>query len=95
MSRSIGDMDAKTVGVIPNPQFVEYTINKKSKYMIIGSDGVYEFISNEEIMAIGNIYYSRNDPFGLCNFLTKKSTELWLKEDSSYIDDITIVAVFF
>ena len=95
MSRSIGDMDAKTVGVIPNPQFVEYTINKKSKYMVIGSDGVYEFISNEEIMAIGNIYYSRNDPFGLCNFLTKKSTELWLKEDSSYIDDITIVAVFF
>ena len=24
MSRSIGDMDAKNVGVIPNPEFVEY-----------------------------------------------------------------------
>ena len=39
-------------------------------------------------------FYLKNDVFGLCKTLTKKSTELWLKDDN-YVDDITVVAVFF
>ena len=94
MSRSIGDVDAKKIGVIPNPQIIEYTIKPQSKYMIICSDGVWEFITNEEAMNIGNKFYLRNDALGLCNELTKLSTELWTKEDS-VVDDITCVVVFF
>ena len=94
MSRSIGDVEAKTVGVIPNPQIIEYEINRKSKYMIICSDGIWEFISNEEAMEIGKKYYLRHDPLGLCNELTNKATEIWKVEDI-VIDDITVVVVFF
>ena len=94
MSRSIGDVEAKTVGVIPNPQIIEYEINPKSKYMIICSDGIWEFISNEEAMEIGKKYYIRHDPVGLCNELISKSTEIWKVEDE-VIDDITVVVVFF
>ena len=94
MSRSIGDLEAKTVGVIPNPQIIEYVITRKTKFMIICSDGIWEFISNEEAMEIGNKYYLRNDPLGLCNELTNKSIDIWLKEDN-VIDDITAVVVFF
>jgi serine/threonine protein phosphatase PrpC len=94
MSRSIGDMDAKKIGVIPNPQIVEYSINKNSKYMLICSDGVWEFISNEEAMKIGNNYYLKNDAMGLCQELYKKSVYFWTKEDDC-IDDITAIAVFF
>ena len=74
MSRSIGDIEAKTCGVIPNPQIIEYDISSKTKYMIACSDGIWEFISNEEDMEIGNKYYLRNDPLGLCNELINKST---------------------
>ena len=94
MSRSIGDLEAKTIGVIPNPQIIEYLISRKTKYMIICSDGIWEFISNKEAMEIGNKYYLRNDPLGLCHELTNKSTEIWMKEDT-VIDDITAVVVFF
>ena len=94
MSRSIGDMDAKTVGVIPNPQFIEYKINPNTKYMIICSDGIWEYLSNEEVMKISNSFYLRNDALGLCNNLINKSMEFWLKEDN-YVDDITVVVVFF
>ncbi len=94
MSRSIGDMDAKLVGVIPNPEFIEYKIDSKAKYMIICSDGIWEFLSNEEVMKIANSFYLRNDPFGLCQNLTNKSMDFWLKDDN-YVDDITVVAVFF
>ena len=94
MSRSIGDMDAKLVGVIPNPEFVEYKIDSKAKYMIVCSDGIWEYLSNEEVMKIANSFYLRNDPFGLCQNLTNKSMDFWLKDDN-YVDDITVVAVFF
>jgi len=94
MSRSIGDMDAKNVGVIPDPEFVEYKIDSKTKYLIICSDGVWEFLSNEEVMKIANSFYLRNDALGLCQNLTNKSMDFWLKEDN-YVDDITVVVVFF
>jgi serine/threonine protein phosphatase PrpC len=94
MSRSIGDMDAKKLGVIPNPQIIEYNINENTKYMLICSDGIWEFINNEEAMKIGNKFYLRNDAMGLCQELYKKSVDLWLKEEI-VIDDITAIAVFF
>ena len=94
MSRSIGDMDAKKCGVIPNPQIVEYIIDPYTKYMIVASDGIWEFISNEQAMKFCNKFYLRNDPVGLCQELSQKSISLWEKNDCA-IDDITVVVVFF
>ena len=94
MSRSIGDMDAKKVGVIPNPQIVEYTIDFSSKYLLICSDGIWEFMSNEEAMKIGNKYYLRNDAIGLCHELTTSAIKLWEKNGCA-TDDITVLVVFF
>ena len=94
MSRSIGDMDAKKVGVIPNPQIVEYNIDKLSKYFVIASDGIWEFISNEDCMEISNQYFLRNDCLGLCRELTRRASELWQTNDIIR-DDITIVVGFF
>ena len=94
MSRSIGDMDAKKIGVIPNPQIVEYTIDHSSKYLIVASDGIWEFIDSEDAMKYSNKYYIRNDPIGLCHDLSKRATALWEKNDC-IIDDITVLVVFF
>ena len=94
MSRSFGDKKAKSCGVIPYPDIIEYTIKNDSKYMVICSDGVWEFLSNEEVMEIGNKYYIQNDINEFCSQIIKKSTEIWECEEN-YIDDITIVTVFF
>ena len=94
MSRSIGDMDAKKVGVIPNPQIVTFTIDYFSKYIVMGSDGIWEFISNEDAMKIANKFYLRNDPMGLCHELVNKATKLWEEKDV-VIDDITVLVIFF
>ena len=94
MSRSIGDLAAKKVGVIPNPLIMEYIIDYYSKYLIICSDGVWEFLSNKDVMDIGNEYYLRNDASGLCEKIIKKATQCWEEEDI-VVDDITVIAVFF
>ena len=94
MSRSIGDMDAKKVGVIPNPQIIEYNIDKMSKYFVMASDGIWEFINNEDCMKMANPYFLKNDCLGLCRELSKKASELWNINDIIR-DDITVVVGFF
>ncbi len=94
MSRSFGDKKAKSCGVIPYPDIKEYNLNNDCKYMVICSDGVWEFLSNEEVMEIGNKYYNENNINDFCNVLLKKATEIWENEEN-YMDDITIVVVFF
>lgn len=47
MTRSVGDMVARTVGVVPTPEIHEHRVNLKTDIgMIICSDGVYEFLTN-------------------------------------------------
>lgn len=47
MSRSIGDHAVKNVGVIAEPEVLVYDIVEEDQFMIMASDGVWEFISNE------------------------------------------------
>ena len=94
MSRSFGDKIGKDIGIISEPLINEYILNKDVKYIIMGSDGIWEFLSNEQVMNIGNKYYINNDPDNFCRQLIKKSTELW-ENNSRNIDDITLIVIFF
>ena len=94
MSRSIGDLNGKKIGVIPNPGIIEYQINENSKYIVVCSDGVWEFLDNENVKDIGKKYYVENDPSGFCHDLVNTSYCLWEKNDI-VIDDITAVVAFF
>ena len=94
MSRSIGDIIASSVGVIAEPEIIEYFINTNTKYIMLASDGVWEFLSNETVMKIGNKHYENNDAIGLCDDIIAEATKHWEKEDV-VVDDITVVVVFF
>lgn len=49
MSRSLGDQVAQSVGVSPEPEITIYDIDVNDRYIIIASDGVWEFLSNDEV----------------------------------------------
>ena len=94
MSRSIGDLKGKTVGVIPDPGILEYDLDRSTKYIIICSDGVWEFLDNEKVMNFGKKFYLQNNPNDFCQELISKANETWEKNES-IVDDITAVAVFY
>ena len=94
MSRSIGDLVATSLGVIPEPKFIEEKIDKDTKFIVIASDGVWEFLENKRVAEIVMPFYKNNDPDGACKTLIKESTDWWNKEDI-VCDDITVVVVFF
>ncbi len=91
MARSVGDDACKCAGVVPTP---EVTVRKLShgddeEYtLIIASDGVWEFIENEEAMAI--VLEKRDASLG-CAALVAEASERWRAEEGNYRDDITAI----
>lgn len=53
MTRSIGDSVAKSVGVIAEPEIKVFgNLAPKDKFIVLASDGVWDRLSNEEVMNI-------------------------------------------
>lgn len=94
VSRSIGDIVASNIGVTALPEVIEMEIDENLNYIIIGSDGLFEFIDNNTIVKLSQRYYEQNDIRGLCNVLVKEATKRW-KSVEKVIDDISIIALFF
>ena len=94
MTRSFGDRVAATVGVMSEPEIKEFDFCEEDKYMIIASDGIWEFISSQECIDIIKDFYEKNDLKGCCEYLYQESSKRWLKEEE-VIDDTTLILVFF
>ena len=94
MSRSIGDSVGSEVGILPIPDFKEYTIDQNSEFMVLCSDGITEFMNEQMILEHGLDYYHKNDALNLCHHLTKEATDMW-REESLCVDDITVIILFF
>jgi len=94
MSRSVGDFIATSLGVIPEAKFIEEKIDQDCKFIVVASDGIWEFLDNKRVGEIVMPYYKNDDPDGACKALIKEATEWWNKEDI-VVDDITVVVVFF
>ena len=93
MSRSFGDEIAHTVGVIAEPESFDYYLVHEDKFLLLGSDGIWEFISSEECVNIVKDYYLKDDIDGALNYLYKESSKRWIMEEE-VIDDITLIIVF-
>ena len=93
MTRSFGDRVAATVGVISEPEIKEFFFHDGDKFIIIASDGVWEFISSQECIDIISLFYEKNDMKGCCEFLYEESKKRWLREEE-VIDDITMILIF-
>ena len=94
MTRSFGDRVAATVGVMSEPEIKEFKFEEGDKFMIIASDGIWEFISSQECVDIIKDFYDKNDLKGCCEYLYQESSKRWLKEEE-VIDDTTLILVFF
>merc|ERR1711990_592773 len=49
MSRSLGDTVAHSAGVISDPEFTEHVLTAADQYLVIASDGLWEFMTDQEV----------------------------------------------
>ena len=93
MSRSFGDEIGHKIGVVVDPEIMEHYFLKEDKFIILGSDGIWEFISNNEVVDIVKNYYLENNIEGAIEHLYNEASNRWIMEEE-VIDDITIIVIF-
>jgi len=93
MSRSFGDEIASRVGVYSEPEVKIFPFKEEDKFIVIASDGLWEYVSNDEVINIVSAYFEKKDCDGAVSKLYEVSHERWVQYDD-YIDDISIIVVF-
>ena len=93
MSRTIGDLEAKKIGVISEPNIIVKKIDNNSKFLVIGSDGLWDVIKPYDIIRMARPLFNKGDIEGVCQILMKKAIQQWDKNKEER-DDITIIVVF-
>ena len=95
MTRSLGDKIAHNIGVSDEPEFKTFTYDGTEKYIIIASDGLWEYVSGDQCIAIVKPFYEEGlDSQEAALALTKEAFRRWKRKEVA-IDDITVVVIFF
>ena len=93
-TRSIGDSIAEKIGVHAEPEITTHTLSESDTVLILASDGVWEFLTNQAAVDLVMPYYSEpSDPVAACRALVAESYRLWMQHDTR-TDDVTAVVAF-
>ena len=93
MSRTFGDLEAKKIGVISEPDFIMKKIDRNSKFVVLASDGLWDVLKPYDVNRIVRPFFNKGDIEGACQTLMKKAMQQWIK-DKEERDDITIIVIF-
>ena len=74
VSRSLGDAFAHSLGCSSIPDINHHKLTKSDQVIIIGTDGIYEHLSNTQIANIVYPYYEKNkDALGAAKRVVKQA----------------------
>mmetsp|Transcript_6290 Transcript_6290/g.8336 ORF Transcript_6290/g.8336 Transcript_6290/m.8336 type:complete len:1062 (-) Transcript_6290:158-3343(-) len=88
-TRSFGDMIAEELGVCAEPEILHRKISKGDRYIVIASDGVFEFITNQTVIDMVEKF---QDPLEACRKIVQEAYDLWLQYEVR-TDDITMICL--
>ena len=72
-----------------------HTVQANDLFLILASDGVWEFIENDEAVQIVEHFHSKGLPaLDACRYLIAKAALCWRKFEGDYRDDITAIVVY-
>lgn len=88
----LGDAIAHTAGVSSEPEYFDYEFSKgrEDLILVMASDGLWEFMSDQEVMDIAS---NTTEPRFAVDRLISESNERWMKEEQ-VIDDTTVCVAF-
>ncbi|OMJ93818.1 hypothetical protein SteCoe_3142 [Stentor coeruleus] len=92
MTRSIGDLASRKSGIVNDPEIVVRNIHVEDKFLILATDGIWEFISSQEAVDIVKDVWVYGKSEACCEKLLEAARERWIKEN--VVDDITVLVAF-
>ena len=96
ITRSLGDFEAEPLGILSIPDIREFDIDEeKIKIVVIGTNGIWEFLTNDKIMDIVLGFYNYGDVEGAANKIIETAGKLWKIKNPNNIPDLTVIVLFF
>lgn len=91
MSRSIGDVVAHSAGVSSTPDFVERALSPADKFIVSATDGLWEFMDDNEVCALVNkIAEQPGATARACvDALVEEASRRWMSNEH-VVDDTTV-----
>ena len=77
ISRALGDSVAASVGVIPDPETIEMKLGPEDKFVLLGSDGLFEFMSNRDLVRMVVPYWKKRDAIGAAEEVISEARRQW------------------
>jgi serine/threonine protein phosphatase PrpC len=62
--------------------------------LVVASDGIWDYISKEDIAEMVVPYFEGREIERACDKLLQCAVERWTEEDDDIVDDITFVLIF-
>ena len=94
MSRSLCDTVAKEAGVISEAELFVRELDKQDKFVVLASDGLWEFMSSQEVCDIVAKHMDpKPNPQAAIQELVKESNKRWRQEEP-VIDDTTVIVAY-
>lgn len=95
VSRTLGDLNAERAGVVPTPEVLTHRVAAEDRFVLLASDGVWEFIDMNEAVEIVDQFYSEGKrAIDACRLLIAKAALAWRINEGMYRDDITAIVAF-
>ena len=94
MTRAIGDSVGKDIGIICEPEIKSYILGKDDLFLVICSDGVWEFLSSLQAVQI-IAQKGRHRVKQACELLAETAFNKWLENEGTSVDDITVICAYF
>ncbi|KAL3919278.1 MAG: hypothetical protein SGARI_007246, partial [Bacillariaceae sp.] len=89
-TRSFGDSTGELVGVVADPEIVSCDLTARDEILVIASDGIFEFLTNQEVI---NICAACDNPLQASEAVTRAAYDKWIEHDNRS-DDITVIVCF-
>lgn len=75
-------------------EILELDLCPDDRFIVLASDGVWEFLSNEEIAKIVMPYFECKNAEKAAEAVVRESYLKWKQEEDDIVDDITCVIIF-
>jgi serine/threonine protein phosphatase PrpC len=92
MARAFGDFCLKDYGVISIPEFSHRVLTDRDQFIVLASDGVWDVLSNEEVV---EVVASATSRASAARLVVDSAVREWkLKYPTSKMDDCAVVCLF-
>eukprot|EP00168_Porphyra_purpurea_P019246 TRINITY_DN757_c0_g1_i8.p2 TRINITY_DN757_c0_g1~~TRINITY_DN757_c0_g1_i8.p2 ORF type:complete len:565 (+),score=170.03 TRINITY_DN757_c0_g1_i8:1625-3319(+) len=94
MTRSIGDTCLSDCGVIPTPEVAYVRLNGADSFVVLASDGVWEFMTSQEVIDfVGKYRRQRRSAQSAADALVREAISRW-RRNEAVVDDTTAVVLY-